>query len=436
MLTRKLRHPNAVSVEDIDESDDGQPFIVMEYIDGLGLKQAMEAAGPMPAVRVCSLVKQVAWALDAAHKIGIVHRDIKPDNIIIVPVDEPPGETVKVLDFGIAKIKEEITASSVMSLTGTGMAIGTPPYMSPEQALGKRGDELDGRSDIYSLGVVMYQMLTGELPIKGDTPMQVVVGQIHAPPVPIRDARPGLQIADEIADLVMNCLEKDRELRPRTAVSLIEAIEHWEQQTSRIERERAAQHERLRGEIKAGRDLIQGHKLPEAMEHLEKLRREFPDDDELRELLLQAKSEMEAEVREKAIQRLLAAAIELSNVQDFDGAADLVRRGLAEHGQQPPLALALENITRLRVDWEHEVAMRRALDSAEILRSEGLFRQALDRLNAFTVDHGKTRDVEELCGRIEAEWAEYKRSGDVENLIRQARAHVDFRKRSGRHRNS
>ncbi|MGB6460448.1 MAG: protein kinase [Candidatus Acidiferrum sp.] len=226
IIARKLRHRNAVKVEDFDETEDGRPFIVMEYIEGQSLKNLMNAQGPLPVARTSSIIKQAAAALDAAHQLGLVHRDIKPDNIVLVVSN---GEEVaKVLDFGIAKIRDSQSTSSGMALTATGMVIGTPPYMSPEQAKGADSEELDGRSDIYSLGVVMYQMLTGVLPLKADTPLNMLFAQIQTPPTPIFEARPGVKIPGPIGELVMKCLEKDRARRPQTGRDLIEALEQCE----------------------------------------------------------------------------------------------------------------------------------------------------------------------------------------------------------------
>ncbi len=158
----------------------------------------------------------------------MVHRDIKPANIVLVyanqpithspdrPITQSPDHPIaKVLDFGIAKIKEahlERSGLRLTTLTGTGMLIGTPAYMSPEQAMGKRGEELDGRSDLYSLGVVMYQMLAGDLPLKADSEMQMLMAQINTRPAYIRTRRPDLPEA--IASLVMRCLEKLPDQRP------------------------------------------------------------------------------------------------------------------------------------------------------------------------------------------------------------------------------
>jgi serine/threonine protein kinase len=227
VITRRLQHPNAVRVDDIDETEDGRPFIVMEYIEGESLKKLIKREGSLPVPRVCSMIKQVAAALDAAHRLGMVHRDIKPDNIVLVRTRE--GEQAKVLDFGIAKVKESrLGGTGSMTLTGTGVVIGTPQYMSPEQAMGKRGDQLDGRSDLYSLGVVMYEMLAGDLPFKADTSMEMLLAHLMKAPTPIRTLRPELQIPEPVADLVMRLLEKKAELRPATGQALIAEIERVE----------------------------------------------------------------------------------------------------------------------------------------------------------------------------------------------------------------
>lgn len=226
IVARKLRHRNAVRVEDFDEAEDGRPFIVMEYIEGQSLKNLMSVAGPLPPARVCSIIKQAAAALHAAHQLGLVHRDIKPDNIVLVQTGAE--DLAKVLDFGIAKVRDAQSAAG-STLTETGMVIGTPPYMSPEQARGANQEELDGRSDIYSLGVVMYQMLTGVLPLQADTPMNMLLAQIQTPPTPISHARPGVRIPAPLGNLVMQCLEKDRGKRPQTGAALIEELERCEQ---------------------------------------------------------------------------------------------------------------------------------------------------------------------------------------------------------------
>lgn len=232
LITRKLQHPNAVRVDYIDEAEDGRPYIVMEFIDGKSLLNLIRKKGPLPVLRVCSIIKQCASALDAAHKLGMVHRDIKPDNIALV--DSPDGETVKVLDFGIAKVKEaRMGEAAGLTLTGAGVVIGTPQYMSPEQAMGKRGDELDGRADLYSLGVVMYQMLTADLPFRADSRMEMLLAHMQKPPTPIGVSHPELQVPENIAGLTLKLLEKNQNMRPANAQELIREINGVEAQVMR-----------------------------------------------------------------------------------------------------------------------------------------------------------------------------------------------------------
>ena len=259
VITRKLQHPNAVRLDDIDEAEDGRPFIVMEYIEGRSLKEVVQREAPMPVDRVCSIAKQVAAALDAAHRLGMVHRDIKPANIVLV--GRPPSsgnaalpERAKVLDFGIAKIKEANLEESRMrlpTLTGTGMVIGTPAYMSPEQAMGKRGEELDGRADVYSLGVVMYQMLAGELPLVADSEMKMLMAQINTLPPDIRTRRP--DVPEAIGQVVMRCLQKMANHRPASAQALIEEIEYWEGEPVRLAAAKAEQERMARERVEVKR---------------------------------------------------------------------------------------------------------------------------------------------------------------------------------------
>jgi len=233
VVTRMLHHPNAVRVEDIDKAEDGRPFIVMEYIDGRSLKEVIQNEGPIPVKRACRIAKNVASALDAAHALGMVHRDIKPANIVLV--ETKSGEQAKVLDFGIAKVKEGLLEDSKlkhMTLTGTGAVVGTPAYMSPEQAKGMKGDQLDGRSDIYSLGVAMYQMLAGELPLNADSEMQMMMAQINTKPKPIQQRRK--DVPSSISRLVMQCLEKNRDHRPASGRAVVEAIERWERESTPV----------------------------------------------------------------------------------------------------------------------------------------------------------------------------------------------------------
>ena len=221
IMARKLNHPNAVRVDDLDIAEDGLPFIAMELVVGDTLKTLVQRAGPLPVSLVLDVTTHVCDALDTAHRLGLVHRDIKPENIVLIGQREGPP-IAKILDFGISRLREETPGAK--GLTQTGMVIGTPEYMSPEQALGKRGDEIDGRSDLYSLGVVMYRMLTGELPFKAETTVEMILQHLRTPPVPPHLAKPELAIPEAVSAVVMKALEKDREKRFATGAEMAAAF--------------------------------------------------------------------------------------------------------------------------------------------------------------------------------------------------------------------
>ena len=165
----RLTHPNTARVFLYGQLDNGALYIVMEYLKGLNLHQITKRQGPMPLDRAARILMQVCGALEEAHSVGIVHRDLKPENILLT---EQGGmkDFAKVLDFGLAKVHDvDLQASS--PLTQEGMVFGTPEFMSPEQAKGKT---LDGRSDIYSLGVILYEMVTGKLPFDARNPTDYI----------------------------------------------------------------------------------------------------------------------------------------------------------------------------------------------------------------------------------------------------------------------
>ena len=207
-----LEHPAIVPVYDFGEVED-QPFIVMRYMPG-GTLADLLAGGPLPIPEISALFERIGSALDHAHRLGVIHRDIKPGNILF------DSQRISYLsDFGIAKLAE---ASA--SLTGTGI-IGTPAYMSPEQAQGEKN--LDGRCDIYSLGVVLFQALTGELPYKADTPMGVAMAHIIEPVPSLLERSPDLPATFE--SIIHKTLDKSPDNRYQTASQLAQAIHEGEQ---------------------------------------------------------------------------------------------------------------------------------------------------------------------------------------------------------------
>jgi len=223
VVTRKLRHPNAVRVDDFDYTEDGRPFIVMELVQGKNVGEILESEGPMRVSRAVRVATQVAQALGFAHKLGIVHRDIKPGNIILT-TNEQGHETAKVLDFGIAKLREAVEGAKP-GMTMTGMVVGTPLYMSPEQFMGKKaGQEIDGRTDLYSLGVVLYQMVTAQLPFEGDTLYSLMMQHMEGNVRPPHELAPELQIPEALSRVILKAIDKDREQRFQTAEEFVSAL--------------------------------------------------------------------------------------------------------------------------------------------------------------------------------------------------------------------
>jgi serine/threonine protein kinase len=233
IVTRKLRHPNAVFIEDLDVMDDGRPFMVMEFVAGPMLRDTIRDDAPLAPLRAIRIAKQAASALAAAHSVGITHRDIKPENILLV--QGPEGETAKVLDFGIAKVQSELLGANAtqINVTSPGVVIGTPAYMSPEQADPKPGVTIDGRADIYCLGTVLYEMLSGVLPFESDSPLGMLLHQINTPPREIDKALPRLSRYPELCGTVMRCLCKKPEQRFLSAEQLVEALSHAEVEASK-----------------------------------------------------------------------------------------------------------------------------------------------------------------------------------------------------------
>src|SRR5262249_4167063 len=204
-----FKHPNAVSIYDFGVTSEGLVYLVMELVEGQNLRQIIKQQGPLSPATVSEITNQVCSALQAAHQQNVVHRDLKPDNIMVnVTIS---GLRLKVLDFGIAKLRD-LAASN---LTVTGNVMGTPHYMSPEQCL---GEEIDNRSDLYSLGVVMYQMLTGTLHFNSSTSTAVVMQHVNKEPPSLRSIN--LSISPAVEAVVLHALAKRREDRPQSAEAL------------------------------------------------------------------------------------------------------------------------------------------------------------------------------------------------------------------------
>jgi len=205
----KLRNPHTVIIYDFDQTEDGVLYLAMELVRGQSLQDIQRASGIIPVDRCLRILDQVAEALGEAHAKGIVHRDMKPENIM---VEDREGEDfVKVLDFGIAKIKSGDGGKDAPALTAIGQTVGTLEFMSPEQL---RGKPLDGRSDIYALGMVAYEMLTGELPFKkSKSTTEIIQYHLQTPPPPPSSLKPEAEIPQVVDELVQKMCAKSCEER-------------------------------------------------------------------------------------------------------------------------------------------------------------------------------------------------------------------------------
>lgn len=212
----RISHPHALNVTDFGEDKDGVVFLVMEYLKGQTLKDLIHSEGPMPLPRVVEILRQVCGALEAAHAEGVVHRDLKSDNIMLIDVGG--GDWAKVLDFGIAKITEKVGQDP--ALTAPNLIIGTPQYMSPEQC--SQAAEIDSRSDIYSLGVILYEMLVGHVPFTGESPTAIMMKHLQEPPPSVLEERKDLPAA--VGRVVMRAMAKRPEDRFQTVSELTEEL--------------------------------------------------------------------------------------------------------------------------------------------------------------------------------------------------------------------
>ncbi|MEI9951997.1 MAG: protein kinase [Pseudomonadota bacterium] len=208
----QLEHPNTIKFYDFGSTADGTLYIAMEFVAGKPLADVL-LQGPLSVERTIKIMRQVCGALDEAHMQGIIHRDLKPDNVILT---DRAGETdfVKLLDFGIAARTESADAQKEQKLTQQGMVLGTPPYMSPEQFTGKA---LDARSDIYSLGVMTYEMLAGRLPFDADTPWQWATQHMSVQPIPFEVSAPSKNIPEGMRRAILQALSKNKEDREPSA---------------------------------------------------------------------------------------------------------------------------------------------------------------------------------------------------------------------------
>jgi serine/threonine protein kinase len=215
-----IADPHIVDVTDYGFTEEGDAFIVMERLIGKDLRHTLRADGAFSCGRAVAITRQILSGLKAAHAQGIIHRDLKAENVFLI--EREGNDFVKLLDFGISKLKETYADEHGPSLTSTGMVMGTPQYIAPEQAHAQA--DLDHRVDIYSLGVILYEMVTGELPFKGQTALELMMRHVQDPPEPPRKRRPDLEIPESVERVILKALSKDREDRYRSADDMLAAL--------------------------------------------------------------------------------------------------------------------------------------------------------------------------------------------------------------------
>lgn len=216
----QLTHPNTARVTEYGQLPDESLYFVMEYLQGRNLAQHVRAEGPMEEGRAINVMIQVCGALEEAHRAGIIHRDLKPENIFLTNqggIDDFP----KVLDFGLAKVTEKQMGPNSLMLTKEGMVFGTPEFMSPEQA---QGESLDARTDIYSLALIMYELVTGKLPFDATRPVDIMKAQVKDPPIPLSLRVPGKAFTQELDATLTRALAKRREQRPASALEFAQQL--------------------------------------------------------------------------------------------------------------------------------------------------------------------------------------------------------------------
>lgn len=220
LAASRLNHPNTIKIYDFGQSEDGVLYIAMEYLQGKSLQQVLaQYKSGLPPKRAIYIMRQVCKSLAEAHRAGIIHRDLKPDNIFLTDI-QGEQDFVKVLDFGVAKLKEYEGKEG--TLTQAGMIFGTPKYMSPEQA---RSGELDARSDVYALGVILYELVAGRTPFGGDNPLSILIAHVNEQPKPFEALNPPVEVHPALAAVIFKALAKHPDGRHPDVDSLLGELE-------------------------------------------------------------------------------------------------------------------------------------------------------------------------------------------------------------------
>jgi len=219
-LGMRLEHPNICHIIRLGETEEGLVYVVMPFVDGEILSDRNQRMGVLPVDMTVHLVRDIAEGLHFAHQLRIVHRDLKPENIMVTKDPGDGSERAVVMDFGLAK--ERRVGAEIQKLTSTGTILGTPEFMSPEQL---RGKPLDPRTDVYSLALMTYEMLTGKLPFVGRTQQETMIARLRSDPIPLRQMKPELNLPEAIEKAISKALSRDPDGRYPTTLEFAAALE-------------------------------------------------------------------------------------------------------------------------------------------------------------------------------------------------------------------
>jgi len=420
ILARKVAHPNACRVFDIGDHA-GIHYVSMEYLDGLPLSELLRTHGRLPPERCISIIKQVLKALEEAHRVGVVHRDLKPANIMVLKDDHS-----SIMDFGIS------ISSDVHRVTRTGQIVGTPHYMAPEQF---ESASIDRRADLYAVGVMMYQMLTGRLPFEGHSPIAVIYAHLKSTPQRPSEITPDLP--EEIERIILRAMEKDAEKRFQSAAEFLKALEAQHETISALTFKREALvhkllaernyskaikliktllesnpenedwkkllqfavSERIRRNLRKVKFLIQKNDLVAAKALLDRIGREHPSNSRV---MSQVKK-LEAQINEQRDQvidacvsesrRLLAEANVEAALASIEAAAVLNPEDARVTAVREEIQTARTEI-RMRELREEVLEARRLLEAGDLDGAQSICQSALEKEPAFEPVESLVRDIQ------------------------------------------
>lgn len=391
----KLNHPNIVTIYDFGDQD-GMPYIVMQFLQGSSLEKLMASGRPMPLDRRLDIIRQVCAGLGYAHGLGVVHRDIKSANIMV----EPDG-TAKIVDFGIARL-ESVSSQSLTSNTVTGAVIGTLHYISPERL---KGYPADGRSDIWSVGVMLYQMVTGRLPFDGEVGklLQSVVNEPHTPPREL-----SADCSEALEQIIDRALAKNPDDRYSTAEEMEADIEGINEG---LKRQRAGEFLARAGQ------LIEEEKLAEARTLLLELQRLDPQNLDVKKLMREVAYQQARQQKSEQLRQLTTQAEEAVLSQRYGEAVDLYTQASRIDKSDALLVAKLDNAIRLR-DTASKV--RDYLRSAQQLREQSDFQAASEQIDRALELDPKSTDLRNEKVAILREAERTAREGQLRTLVQNA----------------